>query len=117
MQQLRALSFAFVALLAIAFAATGLGHRLSTAEAAQLDVIAQMGGGVIELCSDLNGDGLPDDPCPLCHLGSPAVVPVGAATAYRADFAILLHDMAPRASRAVRPVLDPAHGLRAPPRT
>lgn len=105
---------ALVGVLTLALAATGFAHRMPTVQQAQLEIIAQM-GGLAEICADLNGDGVPDDDCPVCHLTGGADLPPASPTARPADLAFVAVQVAPRESRAIRAVLDPAHGLRAPP--
>ena len=114
MHWMRITLMGLVALLTLALAATGFGHRMPTAQDAQLEVIAQM-GGLAEICADLNGDGIPDDDCPVCHLTGGAALPPATPSFIRADLAFVAEVAAPRESRAIRAVLDPARGLRAPP--
>ena len=112
--RMRITLLALVGVLTLALAATGFGHRLPTAQQAQLEIIAQM-GGLAEICADLNGDGIPADECPVCHLTGGAALPPTLPAAKPADLVLLAVVLAPRESRAIRAVLDPAHGLRAPP--
>lgn len=114
MHRMRITLMALVALLTLALVATGFGHRMPTVQDAQLEIIAQM-GGLTEICADLNGDGIPDDECPVCHLTGSADLPPATSSAKRADLAFVAEIVAPRESRAIRVVLDPARGLRAPP--
>ena len=114
MYQMRITLMAIAALLTLALVATGFGHRMPTAQDAQLEVIAQM-GGLSDICADLNGDGIPDDDCPVCHLNGSADLPSAPPSVQKADLAFVTQVIAPRESRAIRTVLDPARGLRAPP--
>lgn len=114
MHRMRITLLALVALLTLALVATGFGHRMPTAQDAQLEVIAQM-GGLADICADLNGDGIPDDDCPVCHLTGSADLPPAMPSVRRADLSFVAAVVAPRESRAIRAVLDPARGLRAPP--
>jgi hypothetical protein len=74
------------------------------------------GGDIADLCGDLDGDGLPDHgDCPACQIAGSADLPPTTLTLRDADLAFVAQVVAPRESRAVRSVLDPARGLRAPP--
>lgn len=106
---------ALVALLTLALGATGFGHRMPADADLALEAYALMGGSLADLCADLNGDGIPDDDCPVCHLTAGADLPPAMPAVKPADLAFVAQVIAPRENRAVRAVLDPARGLRAPP--
>ena len=73
-------------------------------------------GGLAPGVGDLDGDGLPDHAdCPACHIAGSADLPPTDHTLRDADLAFVAQVTAPRESCAVRAVLDPARGLRAPP--
>jgi hypothetical protein len=105
-----------VAALTVALVATGFAHRLPSTDDAALAAYALAGGDIAELCGDLDGDGLPDHgDCPACQIAGGADLPPTTLTLRDADLAFVAQVVAPRESRAVRAVLDPARGLRAPP--
>ena len=106
---------ALVALLTLALGATGFGHRMPAGDDLALETYALMGGTLADLCADLNGDGLPDEDCPICHLTANVDLTAADPAVRPADLAFVARIIAPRESRAVRSVLDPARGLRAPP--
>ena len=104
------------AALTVALVATGFAHRLPSTDDAALSAYALAGGDIADLCGDLDGDGLPDHgDCPACQIAGGADLPPTALTLRDADLAFVAQVVAPRESRAVRAVLDPARGLRAPP--
>jgi hypothetical protein len=105
-----------LAVLTVALVATGFAHRLPSTDDAALSAYALAGGDIAELCGDLDGDGLPDHgDCPACQIAGGADLPPASPTLRNADLAFVAQVVAPRESRAVRAVLDPARGLRAPP--
>jgi hypothetical protein len=105
-----------LAALTVALVATGFAHRMPSSSDASLSAYALAGGDIADLCGDLDGDGLPDHAdCPACHIAGSADLPPTGHTLRDADLAFVAQVVAPRESRAVRSVLDPARGLRAPP--
>lgn len=107
---------ALLAVLTVALVATGFAHRMPSTDDASLTAYVLAGGDLAELCGDLDGDGLPDhSDCPACQITGNADLPPASLTLRAADLAFVAQVVAPRESRAVRMVLDPARGLRAPP--
>ena len=107
---------AVVAVLAFALVATGLAHRLPSPDGAALQAFVLAGGDLAGLCTDAEGTGATaKGDCPACRIAAAANLPAAAPLPHDADLILLATITAPRESRAVRPVLDPAHGLRAPP--
>jgi len=105
-----------VAALTVALVATGFAHRMPSTTDAFLTAYALQTGDIADLCGDLDGDGLADHAdCPACRIVGSADLPPTTQTQRNADLAFVAKVIAPRESRAVRLVLDPAHGLRAPP--
>lgn len=105
-----------IAALGVALIASALSPRAPDAEDAALHAFVLAGGSMAELCADTDGDGLPDhDDCPACRLVAPAMVPQVIPALGAADLVVVSKVLAPRESRAVRAVLDPARGTRAPP--
>jgi hypothetical protein len=76
----------------------------------------QAGGSLDDLCADPEGNApARQGDCPLCHVPGQGA-PQGPDGALRpAALVVIATVRAPRESRAARMVLDPAHGLRAPP--
>lgn len=102
--------------LTVALAATAFAHRMPNAGDAALEAYVLAGGSLADLCGDADGDGLPDhSDCPVCHLTATAPPAGGGLVLQDAGLILIARIEAPRESRAVRAVLDPARGLRAPP--
>ncbi len=105
-----------MAVLTLALVATGFAHRVPTVQDAFLQSYVLAGGSLADLCADIDGDGLPDyGDCPACHIVAAADLPDAGLTFHDADLAFVAKVISPRESRAVRTVLDPARGMRAPP--
>lgn len=109
--------FALLLVLALALVTLGFAHRMPAPADAALAAYIQLGGDVSDLCgTDLDGDGQADRAdCPACHIAANALPPNAALTRRDAELILVATVIAPRQNRAVRPVLDPARGLRAPP--
>ncbi len=109
--------FVLLMVLATALVALGFAHRMPTTNDAELAAYEQLGGDVADLCgTDLNGDGQAGQgDCPACHIVAAAMVPDNTLSLRDADLILIATVIAPRENRAVRPVLDPARGMRAPP--
>jgi hypothetical protein len=102
--------------LTVALVATGYGHRMPSANDSMMDAFLLSGGSLADLCVDTDGNGLPDHgDCPACHIVASAGLPDADLTIHDADLAFVAKVVAPRESRALRTVLDPARGMRAPP--
>lgn len=107
---------AILVTMTLSLVATGFAHRVPTASDSLLQSYLLAGGDLTELCADANGDGIPDHgDCPVCHIAATADLPDAGMTVLDADLAFVAKVVAPRESRALRAVLDPARGLRAPP--
>ena len=107
---------AILAVLTFALVATGFAHRIPTVQDAFLQSYVLAGGSLADLCADIDGDGLADHgDCPACHIVASADLPDAGLTFHDADLAFVAKVISPRESRAVRVVLDPARGMRAPP--
>jgi hypothetical protein len=113
--RLRSLGILLVLILTVATGALGFAHRPPSADHEALVAYVLAGGNPADICGDSDGDGLADHGCPACHLTGSALVPDPAETLYLAEYRYVARVIAPRESRAVRAVLDPALGLRAPP--
>ena len=102
--------------LTLALVATGFAHRMPSVNTAELQAFVLAGGDLAELCGDFDGDGRPDHgDCPACHISAGADLPGQTVLPRDADLVFIARITAPRESRVVRAVLDPARGLRAPP--
>jgi len=107
---------AVVAVLAFALVATGLAHRLPAHDGAALQAFVLAGGDLSDLCTDAEGtEETAQDDCPACRIAAAVGLPQATPLSHDAGLILLATVTAPRASRVARPVLDPAHGLRAPP--
>lgn len=109
---------AALVLLALTLAATGFAHRPPSAQDTVLGSAWVMSGGNWSgICGEPGSDGQRSHvDCPACQLVGAAGLPPAPAEVRR-DMPRLLALPAPPAAEAPpRPVLDPAHGSRAPPR-
>ncbi|QYZ69554.1 hypothetical protein [Neotabrizicola shimadae] len=105
-------------ILTAALIATGFGHRMPSANDSMIDAFLLSGGSLADLCGDTDGNGLPDHgDCPACHIVASAELPDANLTLNDVDLAFVAKVIAPGESRALRTVLDPARGMRAPPLT
>lgn len=104
---------ALVALLTVAFVATGLAHRVPTAE---MEAWVVAGGDPADLCGgkDGSGDMLHGD-CPACHIAGAMMLPDPAPSVRAADLVFVAEVVAPRESRALRHLDDPTRASRGPP--
>lgn len=114
LSRIRALWVLVVLLVVLAAAGLGFAHRAPSAQDARLEAVALAGFVAADLCGDLPAAAHGTD-CPVCHLVGAIPVPGADAAEIRAELRLLAVLSAPRESRAIRPVRDPALGLRAPP--
>ncbi len=107
---------AFLAVLTFALVATGFAHRLPSTDDVAVDAFVLAGGDLADLCADGKSDGHQNHrDCPACQMSGTADLPPVTSSVHDADLVFVAEVVAPRASRAVREVADPALGLRAPP--
>ena len=100
--------------LTVSTALLGFAHRVPSPKDEALAAYALTGLSTADICG--NGpDAKASRDCPVCHLVGSGSLPEVALRAQEAELRLIAVVAAPRESRAVRPVLDPAHGLRAPP--
>lgn len=102
-------------ILSVALVAAGFGHRAPTGAEPALDAFVLAGGDLSQICADTGGDAMAGEDCPACHLTATLLVPPHHATASMVDLRLVAQVDAPRESRALHRVRDPARGLRAPP--
>lgn len=110
------LATAMLAALTLALVATGFAHRMPMASDAAVQAYVVAGGDLADLCGDAEGGdvGLHPD-CPACHIAGAMLLPGVAPSLRAADLAFVAEVVAPRESRALRHVDDPARSPRAPP--
>lgn len=102
--------------LIVALAATGLAHHAPSSADLGKQAFLLSGGSMGDLCTDMDDDSAPPaDDCQACHLVGSAIVPTTDLPLLQAELAFQAKVTAPRESRALRVVRDPALGLRAPP--
>lgn len=105
-----------LAALTVALVATGFAHRVPAMDDVALQGYVLAGGDLGDLCGDADGDGMPDHgKCPACQIVGSADLPPVSPSIQDADLIVVATITAPRENRAVRGVLDPARGMRAPP--
>lgn len=105
-----------IALLTVALVATGFAHRLPSASDLTIEAYALAGGDISDLCGEQGADDkVTHRDCPACHIVGSAMFPDAQPTIAEVDYVFVATVVAPRESRAVRAVLDPARGMRAPP--
>lgn len=99
--------------LSVALVATGFAHHAPSAQDEALVAYALSGGALDDLCGD--DETAAGQDCPACQIVSGTMLPDSVTSIHAADLIFVAKVVAPRASRAVRVVLDPARGMRAPP--
>ena len=107
---------ALVAILTVGLISTGFGHQMPVKANTALDAYVQAGGDASAICGemDTSGKGTQKD-CPACHILAGLMLPDALLSLVDADLIFVATVIAPRESRALLPVLDPGHGMRAPP--
>lgn len=105
-----------LAVIATGLSATGFAHRIPSADDSGQMSFLLAGGALSDLCVEGEDHGPPDHgDCPACHIVSAVDLPPAMFGLHDANLAFVAEVVAPRESRAVRSVLDPARGMRAPP--
>ncbi len=102
-----------VVILAVSTAAIGFAHRTPTMKDQAAAVLTLAGFDIADICGDSGGPG--HDDCPACHLTGGTILPDPGLALSDAGLRLVAELAAPRESRVVRTVRDPARGLRAPP--
>jgi hypothetical protein len=102
--------------LTVALTATGFAHRMPTADDEALAFALANGVSLADLCAgDLDGDGSRDPHCMACQIAGTADLPPVTPGLIDLELAFVARVIAPRESRAIARVLDPAHTPQAPP--
>lgn len=110
------LRLSLVAVLALGLVVLGLGYRAPSLADEALVAYAMAGGDLAGLC-DTDGDGQPDHAgtCLACQIAGSADLPDFASLPLPLVHPVLLRLSVVQEFGIMRPVLDPGHGLRAPP--
>lgn len=110
------ITMAMIAVLTVALVATGIAHRVPSTLDAAMEAYATAGGDLADLCGDAGDSdaGLHPD-CPACHIAGAMLLPEPSPSAQAANLLFVAEVVAPRESRALRHVDDPARAPRAPP--
>ena len=110
---------AALCLLTLALVTTGFAHRApSEQDNALQSAWAMAGGNWSGICGEATGDGQRTHvKCPACQITVGADLPPAPAGVQKAAPRLLAMLAVPVSATPVRPVLDPAHGSRAPPRS
>jgi hypothetical protein len=102
--------------LTVALTATGFAHRMPAADDEALAFALANGVTLADLCAgDLDGDGQRDVHCMACQIAGSADLPPATPGLIDLELAFVARVIAPRESRAVAAVLDPAHTPQGPP--
>lgn len=101
---------------AIAVMVLGFAHKAPQARDNQIQAAALQGYDISDICAGDLGDIHSSSSCPACNPDNGGVMPDPVGLVWNADFQFARSVIAPRESRAVRAVRDPALGLRGPPR-
>lgn len=105
-----------IALLTVALVATAFAHRIPNPSDIAIEAYVLAGGDISDICGDLRSDGKATHrDCPACHIFGSAMLPDAQQNIIHVDYVYVATVIAPRENRAVRSVLDPARGMRAPP--
>lgn len=107
---------ALLSLLMVSLTAIGFAHRMPTVSDAAIEAYLLAGGSAADFCGGSDGEGNHTNvDCPACHIAGTAMLPGGLEKVIDAELVFVAKVVAPRASKALRNILDPAHGVRAPP--
>ncbi|WP_417249478.1 hypothetical protein [Celeribacter sp.] len=107
---------AVVALLTVALVATAFAHRLSNPSDPVFEAYVIAGGDISDLCGGSGSGGqTTHSDCQACHIIGSVLLPDHLPSRVEADYIFVATVIAPQERRAIRAVLDPARGVRAPP--
>lgn len=102
--------------LTVALTATGFTHRMPSAGDEALAYAIANGVSLADLCAgDLDGDGQRDPHCMACQIAGSADLPPVIPALIDLELAFQATVIAPRESRALARILDPAHTPQGPP--
>jgi hypothetical protein len=102
--------------LTVALTATAFAHRMPAADDEALAFAIANGVTLADLCAgDLDGDRQRDVHCMACQIAGSADLPPATPGLIDLELAFVAQLVAPRESRAVVAVLDPAHTPQGPP--
>lgn len=105
-----------IVLLALALVATAFAHHLPGSSDLSIETYVLAGGDISDLCEDDGAGGKSSHRnCPACHIIGSALLGDMPQALLEADYIFVSTVVAPRESRAIRVVRDPAHGMGAPP--
>lgn len=102
--------------LTVALVATGFAHKMPSAADQSLALALANGLTLDDLCGKGDGGEQHRGPdCLACQIAAGADLPPVSGDLQKLELVFLAEVTAPRESRAVARILDPAHGMRAPP--
>ncbi|MGL4236469.1 hypothetical protein [Tabrizicola sp.] len=103
-------------LLTVALIATGYGHRMPTPQDQALALALANGATIADFCGDEAGGGAKGGlHCLACQIAATANLPSAQPTVVALELAFHAAVIAPRESRALQRVLDPANSPQGPP--
>ena len=103
-------------LLTVSLTATAFAHRMPSPDDGALAFALANGMTLADLCaSDVDGDGQRDGHCPACQITAAPGLPVTTPALIDLEVAFVLQVVAPRESRALARILDPARSPQGPP--
>lgn len=105
-----------LAVLTLALVATGFAHRLPQADEQTVAAMAAAGATPADICGELGQTGRHADPlCQACQIASGADLPPRSGDLRPAPLLLVAEVAAPRESRRILRVLDPARSPQGPP--
>ncbi len=103
-------------LITVSLAATAFAHRMPSPDDGGLAVALANGMTLADLCaSDLDGDGQRTLHCPVCQISAAPGLPATVPMLIDLKLAFVPQVVAPRESRALARILDPARSPQGPP--
>lgn len=107
---------ALLVTLTVALAATGMAHRLPTAQDQALAFALANGASLADFCGDVpGGDAHPAPDCVACQITAGADLPPGGGGFDLLPRVLIAGLTAPRPSPVLVPTVDPAHRPQGPP--
>ena len=103
-------------LLTVSLTATAFAHRMPSPDDGAVAFALANGLTLADLCAgDPDGDGMRDGHCPACQITATPGLPGPTPTLIDLELAFVLQIVAPRESRALARILDPARSPQGPP--